>query len=175
MVKVEHHCRPYFWTPGCGFLVKCSPSLFSSIEELSVSLNSQDQPPDDPCHVQDSQCAPCDWFSTSSPFSQVFPRFPTCLSTDPCQVSFDFPPSSHQIPVHTPITGLHPFSQKEFHVHSGEVLSSHDVVNWISTSVTLGRLFTKCHIYHLLFQFVSELFFLFLLSLNQEHLNYQGF
>ena len=41
--------------------------------------------------------------------------------------------SDNHIPVRTLTTGLQPFSRKEFHVHSGEVLSSHEEVNWIST------------------------------------------
>ena len=48
------------------------------------------------------------------------------------------------------------FSRKEFHVHSGEVLSSHDVVKGISTSGTLTRFFRQSHIHHLLFQLVSQ-------------------
>ena len=46
----------------------------------SVSFNSQEQGPDDPCHVQGSQYAPRDWFSTLSTFSQVLPRLPRRLS-----------------------------------------------------------------------------------------------
>ena len=42
-------------------------------------------------------------------------------------------------------------------IHSGEVSSSHDEINWTSTSGTLPRFFTKCHIHHLLFQLVSQL------------------
>ena len=99
------------------------------------------------------------------------PRLPIWISTDPCQVSFDFAPSGHQIPVLTPTTGLQPFSRKEFHVHSREVLLSHDVVNWISTSVTLARFFTNRHIHHLLFQFVSQRKILFVPSHTQKHLH----
>ena len=151
-----------------------SPSMRASIEELSASSNAQDQAPDDPCHVQDSQCAPRDWFSTSSPFRQALPRLTIWISTDPCQVSFDRLPSAHQIPVRTPTTNLQSFSRKEFHVHSGEVLSSHDEANWISTSDTLARFFRKRHIHHLLFQFGSQRTVLFLPSRTQKHFH-QGF
>ena len=116
-----------------------SPSMCVSIQELSVSFNSQDQAPDDPCHVQDPQCAPHDWFSTSSPFSHVFPRLSIWFSTVPCQVSVDLSPSAQDNPVHTPTTGLHPFSRKDFDVYLEEVLSSQDLVSWISTSGTLAR------------------------------------
>ena len=83
----------------------------------------------------------------------------------------DLTPSVHQIPVYTPTTVLQSFSRKEFHVHSEEVLSSHDTLNWISTSVTLSRFFTKCHIHHLFFQFVSKRNVLFLHNRTQKHLH----
>ena len=97
-----------------------SPSLRASIQELSASFNAQDQAPDDPCHIHVPQCAPRDWFSTPSPFSQVFPRLPIWLSTVPCQVSFDLPPSAHHYPVRIPITGLQPFLR--LHTTVGEVV-----------------------------------------------------
>ena len=82
--------------------------------------------------------------------------------------------SDNHIPVRTLTTGLQPFSRKEFHVHSGEVLSSHDEANWISTSDTLARFFRKRHIHHLLFQFGSQRTVLFLPSRTQKHFH-QGF
>ena len=59
---------------------------------------------------------------------------------------------------------------------SGEVLSSHDVVNWISTSDTVVRLFTKDHrdIHLLFFQFVSQHIVRFFPIRNQKQL-YQAF
>ena len=52
--------------------------------------------------------------SISSPFSQVLPRLTIWISTVPCQVSFDLPPSVHHNPFRTPTTGLQSFSRKDF-------------------------------------------------------------
>ena len=90
-------------------------SLRASMEDLLVSFNAQAQAPDDPSYVQNPQCAPRDWLSSSPPFSQVLSRLPIRLATEPCQVPFDFPPSSaHQIPVRTQTTGPQAYSRKEF-------------------------------------------------------------
>ena len=83
--------------------------LRESTEEFLASFNAQDQAPDDLSYVQNPQCAPSDWFSPSPPFSQVISgltiRFPRIVTTEPCQVSFDFSSSDHQIPVRTQTTG----------------------------------------------------------------------
>ena len=65
-------------------------------------------------------------------------------------------PSVHHIPVRISFTGLHHVSRKEFHVHSGESLSSHEVVEGISVSGILARFFMQRHIHHLLVQIVSQ-------------------
>ena len=123
-------------------------SLRVSKEGLSTSFNSQDQAPDDPCHVQDSECAPCDVFSTSSPFSQGIPRLVIRFSTELRQIPFDFLSSDHQNPVRIPPSRPQANSRKEFndHLPLWEVFSTYDVVNWIPTTVPLSRVTTKCHI-----------------------------
>ena len=82
--------------------------------------------------------------------------------------------SGLQIPVHTQTTGPQVHSRKEFHDHSGDVSSSRETVNWISTTGPLARLSTKCHILHLLFQFMSQGNTLLLHNRNQKS-PYQDF
>ena len=95
-----------------------SLSLRASKEELSVSFNDQDRAPDDPFHVQDSQCAPCD-LSTSSPFSQVFPRLDIRFSTEPLQIPFDFLSSAHQNPVRIPPSRPQVYSRRSLMIICG--------------------------------------------------------
>ena len=130
-------------------------SLHVSTEEVLVSFNVQDQASDDPS-VPDRQCAPCDFFATSPHFRQVFSRLSIRVSTESCQMTFDFPSSDHQIPVRTPTTDPQVFSRKEFNDQSWEVSWTQDVVNWTSTTGPLARLPTKHQILHLLIQFMSQ-------------------
>ena len=94
--------------------------------------------------------------ATSPHFIQVLSRLPIRVSTESCQLPFDFPSSAHQIPVRTPTTGPQAFSRKEFNDHSWEVLLTHDVVNWTSTTGPLARLPTKHQILHPPLQFVPQ-------------------
>ena len=83
------------------------------MEDLLASFNAQDQGPDDPS-AQTCQFAPRDFFVTSLIFRQVLSRLPIRVPTKSCQMSFDCPFSSSQIPVRTPPTRSQTLSRKEF-------------------------------------------------------------
>ena len=101
-------------------------------------------------------------------FSSFITRTPfTSSPTSFCFIRYN----KHTSSIINNNTGIQTFSWKEFHVHSGEVLSSHDPANWISTSDTLPRFFTNRHVHHLLFQFVSQHNVLFLPNRTQKHLH----
>ena len=85
-------------------------------QELSASLNTQSQGPDDPFHAQDPSCAPRDSLYNSPFFSQALQMLPTRIFTAPFlpqTVSQDLthlPPSRIQ---KTPYQG---FWRSEVHV-----------------------------------------------------------
>jgi hypothetical protein len=145
------------------------------LKKNSRFLDTQDQTPDETCHVHDSQCDPCDLFSTLSPFRQVLPRFPIRFSTEPRQMPFEFLFSTHQNPVHIPPSSLQVYSRKEFDDQLWEVFWTHEMVNWIPTQVPFqGYPRSVTVIHHLLFQFVSQGNVLVLPTRNRKSPN-QGF
>ena len=100
-------------------------------------------------------------------------RLPIRVSTKSCQMSFDCPFSSPQIPVRTPPTSPQALSRKEFDDNWEEVSSASDVVNWTPSTGYLARLPTK-HAFVMNYQFISQGNVQELPIRNQDSL-YQGF
>ena len=74
--------------------------LYDLKQELSASLNTQSQAPDDPFHAQDSSCAPRDSLYNSPSISQEFQMLPTRIFTVPflpqtVSQDFAFTPQLH--------------------------------------------------------------------------------
>ena len=80
---------------GPGYLFPVGVRVYG--RALGFLQRSSSQVHDDPSYVQNPQCVPCDRFSSAPPLSQVISRLIIRLSTEPCQVPFDFPSSAHQI------------------------------------------------------------------------------
>ena len=139
----------YLQLPSASFVLKKLPSAFLS------TTNPRPQT----SRYFDSRCNFAIHSFLTGPIQGLGHPFAVAARVYGSAVGFFQRPSSsssaHQIPVRTQTTGPQAYSRKEFHDHSGEVLSSHDEANWISTTDPLARLSTKSQFLHLLFQFVS--------------------